>query len=1304
MISGPTRSILRLLSSRAARFPIETIVVSFVLVTLAYFQIVHSIKHSDFLSGGHNNPLSTLRPSVTRKIGNEWVPASEDTWTEVPLPRNAKVDLVQVIFSLDEPYKYLRSGQYATSFPSTNPHTSNITLASNILSEPIERLIDYIIHDFRAKGGLSYSSLCYRIPAALQCFLSVHRTPRTQILTLAFPVSGSNRFIDALSSFQLPSNNELRSLLSQVSFDIIGKEEAIAEMPSGKWVAYAGRAMILRFWKLTKKADSADILIVLLGYILMHATFVNLFLNARKLGSNFWLASTVLISAVCAFIIALPIANYIKIPLDPIGISEALPFLVITVGFDKPLRLVKAVVDHPGLLPPNLLNGNAPRTGGMPRRKSKTASEIVLEAVDHVGPSIVRDYVVEILVLLVGVGSGVGGLKEFCSLAALTMGIDCFALFTMYVGILAVVVEVRRIKAMRATKKAIESSRSSRASSPIITTSPVSPTAPWHKRMIDSVIGEKGGVDGSSDGNKPVNPVARLKLLLIVSFLTLHILNLCTTLAPATALHRHSAFSATSTSPIVAPSAISEISLQIQTRIDMSSPAVVSALSAIASAHPQNGAQPVVRISSPVFIRVIPNTTHDLDEDGDASRKESLEILESFMTEWSMFVGDPVVSKWIVIVLFVSVFLNWYLLKGPAASLFVSSSPPGGVTFADCPDGGLALKRKRGWSSARASEFDNDDLGDAPPLSLGPPRPKSHASSSNIRLKDSNCVALRFQPEGVAGSSSSERSSPTGPVTPASESEPALRAAVEKLANGPKPIAPEPIRIVSLDTNGVNPAQRFEALVQEHDSDTRETDLGVERRPYEELLSLFEMNPSNVKEMSDEEVILLGQKGKIPAYSLEKVLGDFERAVRVRRALISRASHTKTLEHSDIPMSDYDYSRVFGACCENVVGYIPIPLGIAGPLMIDDEMCPIPMATSEGTLVASTSRGCKALNAGGGVTTVLTQDGMTRGPAIEFPSIKRAAQAKLWIDSPAGSAVLRDVFDATSRFARLQKLKCALAGRTLYVRFATTTGDAMGMNMISKGTEKALEAMSEHFPDMQVLALSGNYCTDKKPAAINWIEGRGKSVVAEAIVSGKDVKSILKTTVADLVNLNLKKNLVGSAMAGSIGGFNAHAANILTAIFLATGQDPAQNVESSNCITLMEAVNDGRDLLMTCSMPSIEVGTVGGGTVLAPQGAVLDVLGIRGAHPTSPGHNARRLARIIVAAVMAGELSLLSALAAGHLIKAHMQHNRSVPGTPLQSRPTTPAPFATLDKINGRTTSENDASSSTPAQSVISKA
>jgi hydroxymethylglutaryl-CoA reductase (NADPH) len=151
-------------------------------------------------------------------------------------------------------------------------------------------------------------------------------------------------------------------------------------------------------------------------------------------------------------------------------------------------------------------------------------------------------------------------------------------------------------------------------------------------------------------------------------------------------------------------------------------------------------------------------------------------------------------------------------------------------------------------------------------------------------------------------------------------------------------------------------------------------------------------------------------------------------------------------------------------------------------------------------------------------------------------------------------------------------MKTAMAGTYLYIRFKTTTGDAMGMNMISKGVEHALNIMATEagFQDMAIISVSGNFCTDKKPAAVNWIDGRGKSVVAEAIVPGDVVRSVLGSDVNALVELNVSKNLIGSAMAGSIGGFNAHAANIVAAIFLATGQDPAQVVESANCITVMK--------------------------------------------------------------------------------------------------------------------------------------
>lgn len=436
-------------------------------------------------------------------------------------------------------------------------------------------------------------------------------------------------------------------------------------------------------------------------------------------------------------------------------------------------------------------------------------------------------------------------------------------------------------------------------------------------------------------------------------------------------------------------------------------------------------------------------------------------------------------------------------------------------------------------------------------------------------------------------------------------------------------------------------------------------------RTLEECMQLTQTPES----LSDEEVIMLVQKGKMASYALEKVLGDLERAVSIRRALISRASITKTLESSLLPLHNYHYDKVMGACCENVIGYMPIPVGVAGPMNIDGDSIHIPMATTEGCLIASAARGCKAINAGGGATTIITADGMTRGPCVEFPSIVSAAACKKFIEED-GAEIITAAFNSTSRFARLRKLKVALAGRLVFIRFSTTTGDAMGMNMISKGCEKALSVLAEHFPDMQIVSLSGNYCTDKKPAAINWIEGRGKSVVAEAVIPGAVVEKVLKTTVAALVELNISKNLIGSAMAGSVGGFNAHAANILTAVYLATGQDPAQNVESSNCITLMKAINDNQDLHISCSMPSIEVGTIGGGTILPPQQAMLDMLGVRGPHPTEPGKNAQRLARIICAAVMAGELSLCAALAAGHLVKAHMAHNRAAapaPGSCIKS-------------------------------------
>ncbi|KAF7066238.1 hypothetical protein CFC21_072255 [Triticum aestivum] len=406
----------------------------------------------------------------------------------------------------------------------------------------------------------------------------------------------------------------------------------------------------------------------------------------------------------------------------------------------------------------------------------------------------------------------------------------------------------------------------------------------------------------------------------------------------------------------------------------------------------------------------------------------------------------------------------------------------------------------------------------------------------------------------------------------------------------------------------------------------------------------------------DEEIVSQVVAGKIPSYVLETKLGDCRRAAGIRRESLRRITGR---EINGLPLDGFDYASILGQCCEMPVGYVQLPVGVVGPLLLDGRRLYVPMATTEGCLVASTNRGCKAIAESGGASSVVFRDGMSRAPVARFPTARRAAELMRFLENPDNFDTLSVVFSRSTRFGRLQGVKCALAGRNLYMRFTCSTGDAMGMNMISKGVQHVLDYLEEDFPDMDVVSISGNFCSDKKSAAVNWIEGRGKSVVCEAIIREEVVQKVLKTNVQSLVELNVIKNLAGSAVAGALGGFNAHASNIVSAIFIATGQDPAQNVESSQCITMLEAVNGGRDLHISVTMPSIEVGTVGGGTQLASQSACLDLLGVKGANRESPGSNARLLATVVAGAVLAGELSLISAQAAGHLVQSHMKYNRS---------------------------------------------
>ena len=363
--------------------------------------------------------------------------------------------------------------------------------------------------------------------------------------------------------------------------------------------------------------------------------------------------------------------------------------------------------------------------------------------------------------------------------------------------------------------------------------------------------------------------------------------------------------------------------------------------------------------------------------------------------------------------------------------------------------------------------------------------------------------------------------------------------------------------------------------------------------------------------------------------------------VKIRREIL----HLNRLSYKT---SNIFYEDIYKKNCENVVGFVKIPVGIAGKIKIDNKFYTVPMATTEGTLVASTSRGIKLLNESGGINCNIEDKGITRAPILSFKNITEAYIVKEWIDD--NFSLLEDSFNSTSNYGKLRKIEVKQVSRDLYIRISCYSGEAMGMNIITKGSLKLLETIMDKFKnmDIKILSLSGNYCIDKKPSAVNWILGRCKSITCEAIIEENKLKAIMNVNIDDLINLNTKKNLIGSSLAGSIGGMNAHASNIVASIFTSTGQDLGQIGTSSVCLTTMEKVDN--QLILGITMPSIEVGTIGGGTRLYDQKSCLDIIGEK--------LTSSDLAKLVAGTVMAGEISLMSSLCNNTLMNAHLNLNR----------------------------------------------
>jgi hydroxymethylglutaryl-CoA reductase (NADPH) len=370
---------------------------------------------------------------------------------------------------------------------------------------------------------------------------------------------------------------------------------------------------------------------------------------------------------------------------------------------------------------------------------------------------------------------------------------------------------------------------------------------------------------------------------------------------------------------------------------------------------------------------------------------------------------------------------------------------------------------------------------------------------------------------------------------------------------------------------------------------------------------------------------------------------DYTREAADARRAFAEARSGATLEH--VSSYSFDPSVVPGNI-ENFVGVAQVPIGLAGPLLVDGEHAQgdfyVPLATAEGTLVASYNRGMKLLRECGGIKTTVLDDAMQRAPSFIFESAREVRAFGEWLvehfDEIAAAA------EQTTSAGKLRNIEQYSAARILYTRFNYTTGDAAGQNLTGKATAAACAWILANYPAIEHFFLESNFATDKKSSQVNMLHTRGKRVVAEAVVPNEVVARIMRSNTELMFKARQVSNQ-GGFMAG-VNNNGSHSANGITAMFIATGQDVANVAESSAAFVYTELRPNG-DYYYAITIPSLIVATYGGGTALPTQRECLELMGCYGAGKV------RKLAEIVAATVLCGELSLGSAIVAEEWVAAH---------------------------------------------------
>ena len=336
---------------------------------------------------------------------------------------------------------------------------------------------------------------------------------------------------------------------------------------------------------------------------------------------------------------------------------------------------------------------------------------------------------------------------------------------------------------------------------------------------------------------------------------------------------------------------------------------------------------------------------------------------------------------------------------------------------------------------------------------------------------------------------------------------------------------------------------------------------------------------------------------------------------------------------------------------ENFTGVAQIPIGFAGPLLVNGEHARgeflIPLATTEGSLVASYNRGMKVLNLAGGVTCTVSDDCMQRAPVFVFDSAREARAFRDWVEIHLDE--IRSVAEATSHVAKLLFIETYLSNKFAYLRFNYATGDAAGQNMVGRATFAACQWLERRASGVRRFYLESNFATDKKASHVNMMRTRGKRVTAEAVIPRAVLREGLRVD-PETLQAHAGVANVGALLSGTNNN-GLHSANAITALFIATGQDVANVAEGSAALVYPEVTGNG-DFYISITLPSLIVATHGGGTGLPTQRECLEVLGCHGTGQVN------KLAEIVAGVVLAGEISLAAAISSLEWVSAHERLGR----------------------------------------------